>query len=285
MKKKKAARKLSEGQAKDRVKNWKDKAIARRQENERLRKRIKELEASRALWKDKYKTLQQNGKGAASVTGEKAARHQYSLAIIVLIVELYKYGGMSLRSCRHSLCCMFVCLGLSSRVPSHSSIRNWLCKCGEYRVNDSAGHSGEYVIYIDESISFGSEKILLILAIRKELMTFSRALTHEDMEVLYVGVRKEWKAEAIVEILSKVTKDKKILYAVSDEGNNLVKTYKLLDYIHLKDCTHKLANFIKRLFEQEAAFVSFRKLIGKLRQAWNLSKSKSQYMPRACVEN
>lgn len=270
---------MSEGQLKDRSKNWKDKAIARRQANERLNKRIKELEQSRALWKDKYKNVQSRLQKSSVLSSEKASRHQYSLSIVVLMIELYKYGGMSLRSCRHSLCCMFLCMGLNSRVPSHNSIRNWLCKCGVYRVEGSSDKSGEYVIYIDESITFGSEKILLILGIAKEQIHFEHSLTHEDMEVLYVGVNKEWKSEAIAEILQKVTKDKAVLYAVSDEGRNLMKAYKTLNYSHLKDCTHKLANFLKRIFGQEEVFLSFRKLIGKLRQAWNLSKSKSQYMP------
>lgn len=279
MKASKEIGKLSNGQTKDRVKNWKDKAISRRKENDRLHKRNKELKASRELWKSKYKTLRLEVKKTSCISNQKASRHQYSLTIIVLIVELYKYGGMSLRSCRHSLCCMFMCIGLSSRIPSHSSIRNWVCKCGMYRVETSWTKSGEYVIYIDESITFGSEKILLILGIAKEQISFEGSLTHEDMEVLYVGIGKEWKAEGIKEILDKVTKDKKVLYAVSDEGRNLVKAYKLLDYSHLKDCTHKLANYIKRLFEKNELFELFRKMIGKLRQAWNLSKSKSQYMP------
>ena len=268
-----------EGQAKVTRNNWKSKAISRRKENEKLQKRIKELTASRDGWKNKYKVVKTKGTTPDFIIGQKAARHQYSLAIIVMIVELYKYGGMSLRGCRHSLCCMFLCMGLSSRVPSHSSIRNWLCKCGIYRVQTQSNASGEYVIYIDESITFGSEKILLILGIGREKITYKRSLTHEDMEVLYVGVSKEWKGEDIQEIMDKIARGKNILYAVSDEGRNLIKAYKLLNYSHIQDCTHKLANYIKHLYEKDELFVAFRKLIGKLRQAWNLSKTKSDYMP------
>jgi hypothetical protein len=269
----------SEGQAKVIRNNWKDKAISRRKENEKLQKRIKELTASRDGWKNKYKAVKTQGTAPDFTMGQKAARHQYGLAIIVMMVELYKYGGMSLRGCRHSLCCMFLCMGLSGRVPSHGSIRNWLCKCGAYRVQAQAGASGEYVIYIDESITFGSEKILLILGMARENITYRRSLTHEDMEVLYVGAGKEWKGEDIQGILDKVAKGKNILYAVSDEGRNLVKAYKLLKYSHIQDCTHKLANYIKHLYEKDELFVAFRKLIGKLRQAWNLSKTKSGHMP------
>jgi len=269
----------SKGQSKVTNNKWKDKAIARRKENEKLRKRNKELILSRAGWKTKYQAAKSGNKSPLALSGQNASRHQYSLAIVVLIVELYRYGGMSLRSCRHSLSCMFLCMGLNSRVPSHSSIRNWLCKCGIYRVKTQPKVSGDYVIYIDESITFGSEKILLILGIAKEKITFKRALSHEDMEVLYVGISKEWKGGKIGELLEKIAEDKNILYAVSDEGRNLVNAYKLLKNSHIRDCTHKLANYIKHLFEKNELFVSFRKLIGQLRKAWNLSKSKSDYMP------
>jgi len=279
VKQSKKTRNASKGQAKVTNNNWKDKAIARRKENEKLRKRNKELILSRAGWKAKYQASKSVNKSPVALSGQNASRHQYSLVIVVLIVELYRYGGMSLRSCRHSLSCMFLCMGLNSRVPSHSSIRNWLCKCGIYRVEIQPKVSGDYVIYIDESITFGSEKILLILGIAKEKMTFKSALTHEDMEVLYVGVSKEWQGKKIGELLEKIGEDKNILYAVSDEGRNLINAYKLVEYSHIRDCTHKLANYIKHLFEKDELFTSFRKLIGQLRKAWNLSKSKSDYMP------
>ena len=276
----KKARNLSKGQQKDKDNNWKTKAINRRKENEKLRKRNKELIQSRDNWKTKYKTLKKTKKSiGCTLESEKALKHQYSLLIIVLIVELYKYGGMSLRSCRHSLCCMFLCLGLSHKVPSHSSIRNWICKCGFYRVKETTNLSGEYVIYVDESITFGSEKMLLILGVELEKVNFKQSLSHNDMSVLYVGSGNEWKGEDIKKELEKIAADKTIKYVVSDQGRNLCKAYKLLNYRHIEDCTHVLANYLKSIYNKDADFEAFRKLIGKLRRDWNLSKSKSQYMP------
>jgi len=270
---------MSKRQNKDTENNWKAKAINRRKENEKLRKRLKEVMESRTNWKNKYKELKKGGISSCSLEGEKAAKHQYSLLIVVLIVELYKYGGMSLRSCRHSLCCMFLCLGLDSRVPSHSTIRNWLCKCGIYRVKMTAPQNGEYVIYIDESITFGSEKMLLILGVPLEKLSDTKALCHSDMIVLYVGASQEWKGDQIARELEKIATQKVIKYVVSDEGSNLRKAYKILDYTHIEDCTHILANHLKRIYEKDVEFEAFRKLIGNLRRDWNLSKANSQYMP------
>jgi hypothetical protein len=141
------------------------KAIARREKNERTKKRIKELTYSRDRWKEKYQEQKKSFKTSSILQGEKAKNHQYSLSLIVLMIELYKYGGMSLRSCRHSLSWMFLCLGLNNRIPSHNSIRNWICKCGIYRVKMRPNTGEDQVIFVDESITLGSEKILLRLGI------------------------------------------------------------------------------------------------------------------------
>jgi hypothetical protein len=281
MKQSKKTRKLSIGQIKVKENKWKSKAISRRKENDRLKKRLKEVTASRDNWKWKWKWKNRHESGDLTkiVSGEKASRHRYSLDMNVLVVALNKYGGMSLRSCRHCLCCIFVCLGLRVNPPSHSTIRIWLCKCGMYRVEKEQGKSGKYVVFVDESISFGSEKILLILGVCVENIEWGRSLSHEDMEVLYVGVSQEWKSEDIEAELSKIAQYHTIEYIVSDEGNNLRKAYKILYYKHIEDCTHIFANALKRIYDKDELFEQFRKLIGSLRQAWNLSKTKSQYMP------
>lgn len=270
---------MSKRQLEDRLNNWKSKAILRGQENIKLRKSNKVLLASRAAWKSKYIQLKENGSTNNFLTGEKAVKHQYSLLLMVLIVNLYQYGTMSLRSCRHSLSCMLLCLGLSHKIPSHSSIRNWLCKCGAYRLKKTEKLKGNYILYVDESISFGSEKILLILGVGLENLTFKKALSHNDMEVLYVGMSNQWTGLDIQQELEKIALTKTIEYVVSDQGTNLRKAYKSLNYIHIEDCTHVLANHLKGIYKEDPSFETFRKLIGSLRRDWNLSKTKSQYMP------
>jgi hypothetical protein len=275
----KITRNSSEGQDKNNTKTWKNKAKLRGEENSRLRKRIKELTESRDTWKKKCKKAQEEGMKSVLIEGEKASRHQYSLMLIALLLEFQKYGGMSLRSCRHCIGSMFLSLGLSSRLPSHNSIRNWLCKSGFHRLERSKSLCGNYVIYVDESIVFGSEKLLLIIGVEEKNIPIARGLNHSDMEVLYVGASGEWKGETIEEEIKKIGQNKTISYVVSDEGNNLRKAYKSLNYTHIEDCTHIFANDLKRIYEKDEDFEAFRKRIGALRKAWNLSKDKSQYMP------
>jgi hypothetical protein len=279
VKQKKITRNESKGQDKNRENNWKSKALSRSKENIALRKRIKEVTESRDRWKLKHQTLQQHTSKTILLEGETAFGHQYSLVFVALLLEFYKYGGMSLRSCRHCISCMLISIGLSGRVPSHNSIRNWACKAGFNRIEEGKCNAGNYVLYVDESIVFGSEKILLIIGVEEKKIPTDRALTHQDMEVLYVGASTEWKGETIEEELRKIALNKGVKYVVSDEGNNLRKAYKSLNYNHIEDCTHVLANHLKRLYEKEEDFKLFRKLIGELRQSWNLSKINSRYMP------
>ena len=269
---------MSKRQYEDSVKNWKDKAISRRKENDYRKQREKELIKSRDRWKAKYQAEKLAHKSTL-LNGKKAKGHHYSLLIVVLMMELYKYGSMSLRSCRHTIACLYLCLGLKGKVPCHNSIRNWICKCGISRVKKTSLQNDNYVIYVDESISFGSEKILLILGVNTNEIPKNRSLCHSDMEVLNVEIGQEWKGDQVAESLKNATANKTVEYVVSDEGNNLKKAYKVLNYMHIEDCTHIFANDLKRLYKTDEDFILFSKLIGKLRQKWNLSKANSQYMP------
>lgn len=275
----KKTRNPSKGQVKYTATDWKSKAIFRRKENEKLHKRIRELEASRDGWKRKCQELRQASSRPGAVAGEKAAKHQYSLAVVALVLELYKYGGMSLRGCRHSLCCMLMCMGLAGRVPSHASIRNWICKCGKHRVASAAATGGGYVVIVDESMTFGSEKILLILGVREDRAGQAGALGHDDVEVLFVGAAHEWKAEQIAAQLRKSAVGKEIKYAVSDQGPNLLGAFKLLGIKHIEDCTHILANYLKRIYGKSKLFEEFMKLVGTLRREWGQNKEKCRYVP------
>jgi len=57
VKQNKTGRNLSEGQAKNTPKSWKEKAQERAKENTRLKKCLKEVSHGRDLWKHKYQNL------------------------------------------------------------------------------------------------------------------------------------------------------------------------------------------------------------------------------------
>lgn len=263
-----------------RLENWKNKATARSIEIAKYKSRTKELIQSRDLWKSKCKKLEQSLRATPVIgQGKKAKGHQYDLHIVCLLMELYKYGSMSLRSCCHTLVCLQLCLNLRTKIPSHTSLRNWLCKSGLHRIRNTGGSQGSYIVYVDESICFGSEKILLVLGVDTHELPKDRSLAHSDMQVLYVGVSQEWKGSRIAEELKDIAARSPIDYVVSDQGHNLKKAYATLDYVHIQDCTHIFANHLKKLYQKEGTFQAFVQLVGRLRKKWNLSKANSRYMP------
>ena len=279
MKRQKIKENRPEGQTKTTDKSWKRKAKEKSAEIKLLRKRNSELKTSRDLWKSKYQISQKQAKKGVTEEGTKARYHQYSLLVVMWIMHLQNYGKMSLRSCRHSVSSLYLVMGLSGRVPSHESIRNWLCKHGYYRVQQAQKCAQKRIIYVDESIVLGGEKILLVLGIVHENIPSHRCVNHEDVEVLYVGSAKEWKGEAIAEILKEINGKTEIPYVVGDQGTNLKKAYSICKYAHIEDCTHILSNYLKHIYQNDSTFEGFRKLIGVIRKAWFLSKDKSQFMP------
>lgn len=286
MKQPKITENLPKGQDKDNANNWKSKAISRGKEIARLQKRIKELEKSRDGWKKKHHALKY-GAGAdataesapTDLSGEKARWHQYSIVLIALVLELQKYGAMSLRSCRHSVACMLCTMELSVRVPSHTTIRSWLCKGGLHRIQSGQAQQGDYVVYVDESIVLGQEKILLILGIPAAKIAQDRAVVHSDMEVLYVGANTEWKGAHIAEKMAEIEQTKDILYVVSDNGHNLRNAYQTQKTVHIEDCTHVLANYVKHLYEKDPIFIAFCALTSDLRRRWVMHKDNRAHMP------
>jgi hypothetical protein len=79
----------------------------------------------------------------------------------------------------------------------------------------------DQVVFVDESITLGSKKILLRLGISQSKISKEKSLSHSDVSVLYVGASKEWKGEQIKLEIEKVAKQETIKYVVSDQGTNL----------------------------------------------------------------
>jgi hypothetical protein len=268
-----------EGLSKSSENIWKAKLQAQNKELRYLRQRTKELRLSRDLWKSKYEHHRSSAGSLASLDNRKARSHQYELWIILLVLEWYNYGCTSLRSCRHNLLKMVLVLGLSTRIPSHVSLRNWLCKIGHYRLEGVPKIAAPLVVFVDESIVIGGEKVLLILGTPSPRVAPEKSLAYEDMRVLYVGFGKEWKSEMIEAKLEVISGRNSIDYVVSDKGTNLVKCFHSGNYINISDITHVLANDLRRLYESDETFIEFSKLIGQVRKLWYLSTEKSRFIP------
>lgn len=260
---------------KDKNNSWKNKAISRNLKIKELKKRISELIVSRDLWKAKYKRSLQCG--SIHLDNDKALAHHYSTQFVLLMVLWQAYGQMSLRAVRHCFANLQLAFNLNCKIPSHVSIRNWVCKSGYYRIqkeqNAVLNTDQEWVFIIDESISMGSEKILLILGLPINEWNFSRSLRKEDVRVMSVQVAKEWKAEQINEQLELLHKTHNVSQVVCDNGNNLKKALKLASLVHIPDCTHLIANALAHQYQKDEGYLALSMGAGALRKKWFLSKN------------
>ena len=126
---------------------WKQKAIERRKEIARLKKRNAEVVASRAYWKQKYKSTQMSHQ---QLTQQKARGHQYPIVLVWLCLYIYNRCHCSLRTCSEIVAGSALLLQINCRRPQAASIRNWVIKYGFHCYYQADTYCGEWVLIIDE---------------------------------------------------------------------------------------------------------------------------------------
>ena len=246
--------------------SWKEKAKERRHKNESFKKRIRELTKSRDNWKEKYKiaklekdSLKKELAKKNTTTTHKIKRHSYTSEEISFCVNLKEVGGCSYRSCLKVLELLLLLGILEFRKPSASSIRNWCIKLGYHKVHQKCkSPTSDWVLIVDESVSVGSEKILLLIGVNLSDYQFDGPLKMQQVEVLAIRIKRSWKAEEISEVVEQVLqRDYRFKYACSDNGNNLRKTLKMNNIIHIEDCGHCFGKILEKRYKKEDVYQEF----------------------------
>lgn len=274
---------MSEDKAKNTILFLKEQNKSLKKRNRFLRAKLKDTQKSREAWK--AKCLAQRAKqGDRTVefdlfAGIKAKHHSYSLFLVAFCANMQAYGSMSLRACVHVLFCLQISFSAQKRLPSYTSIRNWVCKLGKYRIENQAFSSEKWLYWLDESIHLGNEKILLILGVPEKDLDFQRGVSLSQLRILHMEVSSQWTGEKIAAILEKLQKQFPLSYLISDEGNNLQKSYSLSHCLHVPDCTHRLSKALERCYKNQVLFKEFCHWAGDLRKKWSLSKGKKAYLP------
>lgn len=278
---------------KDKVSNWREKAKRRSVEIGSLKKRIAEIIKSRNNWKEKYKRVKAENyrlrkalrtsekqeksgvraKEKGKEKGGKAKHHSYSLQIIMLCMLLRQKGNCSLRSSASILKIIALSLDLELSFPSRSSIQNWEKKLGYSRLKREGKKEEKWVLIIDESVSIGNQKLLLILGVEISNYKIKSALTFEQVSVLCIGIGKSWKGAAIAAEIKKIkARNFSISYSVSDGGTNIGKALLLSEIRQVRDCTHFIGNLLKKQYKDNELFEQFSKKCGQLRREVYLGK-------------
>lgn len=166
--------------------------------------------------------------------------------------------------------------GALGKIPTHQSVFNWLMKAGIVEYFDACGklRGKEYAIVIDESITVGSQKLLLILGIPAQHKG-DKALSHKDAVVLAMAVSPSWKAGDIEREIARIKS--RIGYApeyvVSDNGRSLCKGVELLGLSHHKDISHSMGILLEAEYKDRADFKQLTDIMGKKKLSLHLTGS------------
>jgi len=249
-----------------RINNWKNKAMERGGELRSLKKRFKEMEASRDLnranWQKERALREATIAEVKSLDKElnKLKHHSYDLDSVAICLAVKRSGTVSLRSWRAMLVTMCFVFEINFKVPCINTLRNWEQKHGYHRLSKQGDPSVDYAIIIDESFSIGGQSLLLVLGINLSVYKFDSSLRMSDIEVLAMEVKASWKADDISAVIAKVQKrGYKLVYCCSDGGSNIVKSMKDSDIPRIYDCTHALSILLKKEYEEQKMFKNFLK--------------------------
>jgi hypothetical protein len=258
-----------------------------KKENHLLRQKVKRLEKSRDCWREKYQKQKKKPQKGWELPVKK---HQFSVGMIKLVLLLSRYGGMSLRSCRHSLSCILLSLGLVLRVPSHVTLRNWLCKHGYGRLEEAKHQSnealtGKYCLIVDESMIVGGQKLLLILGKRLEEGVFEQSLAVSEMQVMYLGLSKSWTKKKVSQALNDLKARYEVSHVVSDGSSTLTRAITDSGLVGIRDCSHVFAGALERQYAEDERFLLLREWVSMIRQKWCMTPHHAILPPKMRVKS
>lgn len=265
---------------------WKEKAKQRGKKNHYLTRCVKDLRQSKKALKSENrelnianKILQKELDTAKRLKTTRVINHSYSAEVMQLCVQLRTQANCSYRSCIQVLNILVVLLNLELKIPHFSSIRNWEIKLGYHELQQTINTADKWVLIIDESISIGNQKMLLLIGVNLSKYQFGKALNLGDMRVLEIRLSKSWKAPDIEKVVKSVEqRGFTFEYCCCDNGNNLRKLLKTIGLVHIEDCGHALGNWLKNRYKKEEVFLSFCTESTKTKRSLILSKY-AEYVP------
>ena len=229
---------------------WKRKCRAAKAKVKRLAQRVQRLEQSRANWKGRAKTLEQElarsqaqahalareverlralrregarvPQGPAALAVRPSHQH-YSVGHLELFLELVLSAGVSLRGASQTLSVVFAFFQLEAPVPTWQTGRLWLLRVGYYKLTRPKGWAEDWVWVVDHTVQGENDKGLLILGVRLSVWQARRGcLTHEDMEPLALYPVRHSDGAVVYQQLEKTAAKPGLPRAIlSDHGSDL----------------------------------------------------------------
>jgi hypothetical protein len=162
---------------------------------------------------------------------------------------------------------------LNLEIPTHTTVLNWTKKHGISQFMDREFyHHQKWVLIADESIQFGNKKLLLVLAVPEHRCSQNKSLSYKDLTPLVLKVSASWKSDDIVTEIKQHIDLNQVAYCISDTGNNLTRSFKLLNCKHISDINHKFTLIIQSVYGKNQLLDQYTKALSCLRAQKSMSK-------------
>ncbi|WP_200336119.1 hypothetical protein, partial [Thiocystis violacea] len=211
---------------------WKAKALDKQRRLRAAQVKIRDLEASRAYWKDRALAARDDsaaeGEGESPETVERLVRvpppgHHHSLLVMQLTLRMYLEAGLGSRGVPHVLSLLTPWLPVS--VPAHTTVLNWVYRCGLAILQSSPERREDWIFVADHTLGLGASKCLVILGIpASRLVKTGYSPDHHAMQVLAVEVTTHSTGAWVASILRNVAeRTGPPMQIVADHGSDLHK--------------------------------------------------------------
>ncbi len=259
---------------------WRAKALDKQQRLRAARVKIRDLEASRAYWKNRALAAQGGGPPAASEATpvgaaqepDAAARqllrlpppgHRHSLLVIQLTLQMFLGAGLGSRGVPRVLSLLAPWMPVS--LPAHTTVLNWVYRCGLAILLQPPQRREDWIYIADHTLELGTSKCLVILGIpAARLLETGYSPSHRAMQVLAVKVTTHSTGEWVATVLREVAERTGVpVQIVADHGSDLHKGITLFrreqttDCVETYDISHRIATLLKAELQPDARWQTF----------------------------
>ena len=249
---------------------WKAKALDKQRRLRAAQVKIRDLEASRAYWKDRALAAARDdprsrahgapaaGEGESQETLQRLVRlpppgHQHSLLVMQLALRMYLETGLGSRGVPGVLSLLEPWLPVS--LPAQTTVLNWLYRCGLAILQQPPERREDWIFVADHTLGLGASKCLVILGIpASRLVETGYSPDRHAMQVLAVAVTTHSTGPWVASVLRDVAQRTGVpVQIVADHGSDLHKGIELFQQEQAPECveTDDISHRIATLFKAE----------------------------------
>jgi hypothetical protein len=257
---------------------WKEKALERQQRLRSAQVRIRDLERSRAYWKDRALSAEgrspadgasgedtdedADGESPAARTPRRIANHRYTLEAMQTSMALYLHIGLGCRGVGQVLRLFSQSVPLG--VPAATTVLNWCCRLGLGVLKRPPPRRDDWIFVLDHTVALGALKCLVVLGIpAARLAETGYSPCHGDMTVLAVEVMVNSNGIRVAAVLEQVSaRTGAPVQIVADHGSDLRKGIALYrrqapNCVETYDISHAVATQLKAHWGDHAPWQAF----------------------------